>query len=249
MLKSIKITNFKAFGPEQTIPIKPLTLIYGTNSSGKSSIIQSLLLAHSMYAQKKVDVYKTNVGGDNVDLGGFYQYIHKRNAGSYMSMVFEFSDCLIPVPGIPINNLKRAKFSFGVKIGIPTDDEKRRQQLISKKKLMAKKIIEPQLMSLWIDINKIRHFTHEEYGDKDIGFNWSHPLSCRWIKGLANKAAKDDGHVIEYFSKLMKNIVLDMSSGLSLSIAHYTDESGERNEEWKAVVYVVKTFRTEFMIS
>jgi AAA15 family ATPase/GTPase len=45
MLTGLSIGNFKAFGETQHVPIKPLTLIFGANSSGKSSIIHSLLLA------------------------------------------------------------------------------------------------------------------------------------------------------------------------------------------------------------
>ena len=45
MLTAINLSNFKAFAKSQRIPIRPLTLIYGANSSGKSSIIHSLLLA------------------------------------------------------------------------------------------------------------------------------------------------------------------------------------------------------------
>ena len=44
MLNSVRITNFKAFGETQNIPLRPITLIYGPNSAGKSSIIQSILL-------------------------------------------------------------------------------------------------------------------------------------------------------------------------------------------------------------
>lgn len=43
-LTGIKIENFKCF-KEAYIPIKPLTLIYGKNSAGKSSIFDALLLA------------------------------------------------------------------------------------------------------------------------------------------------------------------------------------------------------------
>jgi hypothetical protein len=38
------LTNFKAFGERQCFHLAPLTLIYGPNSGGKSSIIQALLL-------------------------------------------------------------------------------------------------------------------------------------------------------------------------------------------------------------
>ena len=44
MFTEIGIENFKAFGKMQRIPLKPITLLYGPNSSGKSSLMQSLLL-------------------------------------------------------------------------------------------------------------------------------------------------------------------------------------------------------------
>lgn len=43
-LTSLAVGNFKSIGPELTIDIKPLTLIAGVNSSGKTSILQPLLL-------------------------------------------------------------------------------------------------------------------------------------------------------------------------------------------------------------
>lgn len=43
MLKNIKIENFKCFENEK-LDLKPLTLITGTNSSGKSSLLQAILL-------------------------------------------------------------------------------------------------------------------------------------------------------------------------------------------------------------
>ncbi len=44
MLSALILENFKAFGTRQTIPLAPITLIFGANSAGKSSILQSLLL-------------------------------------------------------------------------------------------------------------------------------------------------------------------------------------------------------------
>jgi len=45
-MTAIRIGNFKAFAEAQRIPIRPLILIYGTRSSGKSSVLHSLVLAH-----------------------------------------------------------------------------------------------------------------------------------------------------------------------------------------------------------
>jgi len=44
MLKSIQIENFKCFSDSGRIRLAPITLIFGANSSGKSSILQSLYL-------------------------------------------------------------------------------------------------------------------------------------------------------------------------------------------------------------
>src|SRR5436309_15626944 len=40
----ITVAGFKSIGQEQSIEIRPLTLLAGANSSGKSSIMQPLLL-------------------------------------------------------------------------------------------------------------------------------------------------------------------------------------------------------------
>lgn len=78
MLNQIRIGNFKAFADIQRIPIRPLTLIYGANSSGKSSILHSLILARHAQETGDLDVHRTNVGGESIDLGGFRQYVHRR---------------------------------------------------------------------------------------------------------------------------------------------------------------------------
>ena len=44
MLTQLKLNNFKIWRDTGTMRIAPLTLLLGTNSSGKSSLIQSLLL-------------------------------------------------------------------------------------------------------------------------------------------------------------------------------------------------------------
>lgn len=89
MLTKIGIGNFKAFGKLQEIPIKPITLIYGANSAGKSSILHSLVFSHEANLNGKLDVHHTSIGGDSVDLGGFGQFIHRRNTDANLSWFAE----------------------------------------------------------------------------------------------------------------------------------------------------------------
>ena len=90
MLTGLQIGNFKAFSVVQRIPIRPLTLIFGPNSSGKSSIIHGLVLARHAAETGELDTYLTHVGGASVDLGGFGQYIHRRESTRRMEWCGEF---------------------------------------------------------------------------------------------------------------------------------------------------------------
>lgn len=75
MLTEFQLTNFKAFAGPETIPIRPLTLIFGPNSSGKSSIFQCLLMLKQTIESSNT---KTNllIKGDLVDLGSYREFIH-----------------------------------------------------------------------------------------------------------------------------------------------------------------------------
>lgn len=76
-IESIYIGNFKAIENLQKLPLKKITIIYGGNSSGKSSVIHSLLLANHAIQTGDLDVQCPLLAGDSVDLNGFCSYIHR----------------------------------------------------------------------------------------------------------------------------------------------------------------------------
>jgi hypothetical protein len=90
MISGLRIGNFKAFGAAQDIPLRPLTLVFGPNSAGKSSIIQSLLLARHIQDTGNVDAHQTTLGGAAVDLGGHARYVHKRDPEREIEIQFTF---------------------------------------------------------------------------------------------------------------------------------------------------------------
>lgn len=79
MLRALRLGNFKAFGATQRVPLKPLTLVFGPNSAGKSSLIHGLALAHEAGRTGNLDIFRTDIGGNSIDLGGFRQYVFRRD--------------------------------------------------------------------------------------------------------------------------------------------------------------------------
>ena len=88
-LTAFSIANFKAFAATQRVPLKPITLIYGANSAGKSSVIHALALAHHAIETGNLDAQRTQIGGESIDLGGFRQYVHGRVEGRQVELGFE----------------------------------------------------------------------------------------------------------------------------------------------------------------
>jgi len=92
MIKRIRIKNFKAFRDTNDIEIKPITILMGINSSGKSSIIQALLALRQTMVSRDTEV-PLQVVGDYVDLGSYVDCVfnHKVAAKDETFLSFEFS--------------------------------------------------------------------------------------------------------------------------------------------------------------
>jgi predicted ATPase len=89
---SLYLENFKGFAKkeekgENTIKIRPITLIYGPNSYGKSSILQSLLLLNQTVKEGK-DFNNINLlaNGDTVKLGEFKYLINKNDTNKELQI-------------------------------------------------------------------------------------------------------------------------------------------------------------------
>jgi len=122
MLTAIRVGNFKAFANPQRVPLRPLTLIFGANSSGKSSILHGLVFTHHALETGELDVNTTKMGGTAVDLGGFKQFIHQRNSALRTHFDWEVSndgfnrrlkESLLP-------GVKKAV--LGLSVGLSSDD-------------------------------------------------------------------------------------------------------------------------------
>ena len=80
MFSRLKLTNFKAWKDTGDVALRPVTMLLGTNSSGKSSLIQSLLLLKQTVQSPDRSIH-LNLGGDETDdlydFGGFDSVLHQ----------------------------------------------------------------------------------------------------------------------------------------------------------------------------
>src|SRR5258708_12247320 len=68
MIQSLELTHFKCF-QQQVVVVKPLTLLAGLNSSGKSTILQALLLLRQSYLENLLPSVGLTLNGKLAELG------------------------------------------------------------------------------------------------------------------------------------------------------------------------------------
>ena len=94
-ITSITIENFKCIGDAITIPIRPITLLFGKNSSGKSTVLQALQYGYKMWYGQIVSGIEMS-GGYNIDFRDFRSLVHRQK----LDRKFE-SASNMPVSSIP----------------------------------------------------------------------------------------------------------------------------------------------------
>ena len=86
MITHIQMQNFKSWKDSREVKLAPLTGFFGTNSSGKSSLLQMLLLLKQTAGRDNIIFF----GSDNslVNLGNFREVIHAHNPQASLGLEF-----------------------------------------------------------------------------------------------------------------------------------------------------------------
>ena len=102
MFSKIQLQNFQGFGNEPAvIPLAPLTLIYGGNASGKSSILRSLLLCKQSLQRGTIGIANGfNYEGSSISLASFRNVVHKHERDSDFTLKYR----IIPTDRIRENS-------------------------------------------------------------------------------------------------------------------------------------------------
>lgn len=140
MLSRWGIWNFKSIGTGVELKFRKITLLVGANSSGKSSIVQTVLLLKQtfQYGQRGTAVL---LNGPLVRLGNFDDVRNAQNRQRSFSLLFDLtvneellrqlanrpkSGGLLSISSAP--QIKRIEASFQVGVGSKTKDELQLQQ-------------------------------------------------------------------------------------------------------------------------
>ena len=100
-ITSLSLRNFKAIGDaEQRVDFRPITLLFGPNSAGKSTIVQALHYLSEILTRNNCDPGTTEYGG-KLNLGGFRNMVHRQDADTPIELAIglELGNSLLPSYG------------------------------------------------------------------------------------------------------------------------------------------------------
>ena len=89
ILTALTLENFKGIREPVRIEFAPVTLLFGPNNAGKSTIVQALHYAHELFERRNPDPGRTLLGGDVIDLGGFESLVHNHDKSRTIYLRFE----------------------------------------------------------------------------------------------------------------------------------------------------------------
>jgi predicted ATPase len=91
MITAFTIKNFKAIGDEPVrIELKPITLLFGANSAGKSSILHALNYAYSVFVDHNLNAEYNAHSDSSFNLESFDRFVHKEKDKDNNNILIRF---------------------------------------------------------------------------------------------------------------------------------------------------------------
>lgn len=88
-ITAITIENFKGIKSPVRVEFKPITLLFGPNSAGKSTIVQALHYSLEIFERQNVNPDRTILGGNSIDLGGFESLVYQKDKSLPIKIRFD----------------------------------------------------------------------------------------------------------------------------------------------------------------
>lgn len=91
-IKSITIENFKGIREPVKFELAPITLLYGPNSAGKSTLLQALAYFSDVINHQECNNQYARAGSTSMKLGGFSNIVNGHDLTKSIRFVFELDD-------------------------------------------------------------------------------------------------------------------------------------------------------------
>lgn len=88
-ITKISLTNFRAFKQTQTIEFAPVTLLFGPNSVGKSTVLKALFYVQQILAKGQCNPMYLDALNKKY-IGGFENLVHKRDLDTNITLKIEY---------------------------------------------------------------------------------------------------------------------------------------------------------------
>lgn len=144
-ITKITLENFKGISDRTEVELKPITVLFGANSAGKSTLLQAMLYLRELLERRNADADQLQASGASIDLGGFQQFVHGHDLSRdvKIGVTVEVSDDGLPViPVLELAQINGASADFiengmtdiqtvGVEVSIRWDAENECPQIHS----------------------------------------------------------------------------------------------------------------------
>ncbi|EJO3992653.1 TPA: DUF3696 domain-containing protein [Vibrio vulnificus] len=85
-ITSLTIGGFKGIKNKATIPLAPITLFFGANSTGKSTVLHALLYLYEVVAKRNFDAQYSSIAGESLYFGGFQNLVHGKDLNGVITL-------------------------------------------------------------------------------------------------------------------------------------------------------------------
>ena len=189
LITAVEIENFKGIGRPVRIELRPITLLFGRNSAGKSTVLHALCYAHELLSHGNVDAGMTDLGGDQIDLGGFRNFVHAHDRDRTVRLRFE---CNLETWEVPEPLVEKMARHEGLEPGSDDDFAVWVHSQVTAESVRSGWVElavqwnnpwpgdRPVLASYEVGVNEALFGRVARVGDSDTDFNlefdWMHPL-------------------------------------------------------------------------
>lgn len=141
MISAIELENFQTFSTNQRARLAPLTLIFGPNSAGKSSVIRSLRFLAENLQPSNSRLQKLKFSSGSLNLQSYQNVVHKHNEDLEMRLAVETTEIesraryydgrgYLEKKALMLDtNIARTEFTFSNKAIRDTDEPGRLEKL------------------------------------------------------------------------------------------------------------------------